>query len=132
MSTEFQSSTTEAQPVAGAAVYSSDGEQFAYVAEVRGGYFKLDVPMARDYWLSFEYIERATATEVHLNIRRNDVGEHQLEEPGIEPANDPHEDVSDTVLSDADALVQRERMEHEIELQRERMFKERAEDVGLR
>lgn len=132
MSTESQSSRTRVQPEPGAAVFSSDGEQFAYVTEVRNGYFKVDVPMSPDYWLSSQYIASATDGRVQLNITKTEVGDHHLEEPGLDPATDPHEDVSDSVLSDKEALTQRERMERELELQRQRMFKERGEDAGLR
>jgi hypothetical protein len=132
MSTEFQSNTGVMQPTVGAAVYTLDGEQFAYVSEVRGGYFKLDVPMSRDYWLSSQYIDSAAENEVHLRVDRDEVDQHHLEAPGLEPTNDPHEDTSDMVISDEQALTQRERMERELQAQRERMLKERGEEVGTR
>ena len=132
MSTEFQSSTGTLQPSVGAAVFSSDAEQFAYVTEVRGGYFKVDVPMSPDYWLSAQYIDHVSPNEVHLRIDRDEVDEHRLEEPGLDPATDPHQDTSDKIISDQEALTQRERMERELEMQRQRMFKERGEDVGMR
>jgi|SwirhisoilCB3_FD_contig_121_85027_length_1459_multi_8_in_0_out_0_2 hypothetical protein len=132
MSTDFQSGTSTLQPSVGAAVYSSDGDQFAYVKDVRGGYFKVDVPMSPDYWLSAQYIDHVSPEEVHLRISRDEVDEHHLEEPGLDPTTDPHQDTSDKILSDEEALTQRERMERELELQRQRMFKERGEDVGMR
>jgi len=119
-------------PARGASVISSDGEQFAYVKEVRGGYFELDVPMARDFWLSCAYIESADDRQVRLSITRDDVDEHRLSAPGIETSDDPHRaDVEDKVISNEEALTQRERMERELAEQRARLEKERAETAGV-
>ena len=49
MATEFSTTKgTQAQLPIGGAIFDREGEQFAYVKEVKGGYFKLDLPMARD------------------------------------------------------------------------------------
>ncbi|MCZ2111289.1 MAG: hypothetical protein LC118_17255 [Dehalococcoidia bacterium] len=119
-------------PARGAAVVSSDGEQFARVRQVRGGYFELDIPLARDFWLSCAHIASADAGRVLLNITRDDVDEHRLTAAGLETANDPHHaDASDSLLSDEEELIQRERMEHAIADQHARMEKELAETEGV-
>jgi uncharacterized protein (TIGR02271 family) len=38
----------------GQAVYGSDGTELGKVKEVQGGYLKVDVPMAPDYWLRLD------------------------------------------------------------------------------
>jgi hypothetical protein len=96
-------------------VYASDGQQFGYVKEIQGGYFKIDVPMAKDFWLSTTYISDCTMDKVTLSLPKEEIEEHRLSAPGAENQN------SDQVLSDTDALAQRERMERELEEQRARL-----------
>ena len=103
------------EPLVDTPVYTSDGEQFGYVKELQGGYFKVDVPMAKDFWLSKVYIEDCTMDKVRLKLGKDEVEEHRLSAPGAENQN------SDRVLSDTDALAQRERMERELEEQRARL-----------
>lgn len=103
------------EPMVDTPVYAADGEQFGYVKEVRGGYFKIDVPMAKDYWLSTAYIADCTMDKVMLSLPKAEVDDHRLTAPGAENQN------TDQVLSDTDALAQRERMERELEEQRARL-----------
>ena len=103
------------EPIVDTPVYAADGEQFGYVKEVSGGYFKIDVPMAKDYWLSTTYIADCTMDRVTLSLPKDEVDGHRLSAPGAENQN------SDQVLSDSDALAQRERMERELEEQRARL-----------
>lgn len=103
------------EPLIDTPVYSADGEQFGYVKELQGGYFKIDVPMAKDYWLSTAYIQDCTMDKVRLTLNKEEVDEHRLSAPGAENQNADH------VLSDRDALAQRERMERELEEQRARL-----------
>ncbi|MCC6381631.1 MAG: hypothetical protein IT304_03935 [Dehalococcoidia bacterium] len=125
MSTRTPSSDeTLAAAAVGAAVFSADGEQFGRVRETRGGYFKVDVPWATDYWLSTAYVARYEGNEVWLAIPRSEIDEHRLEEPGLEPSADPHRaTTADAVISDEEALAQRERMERELAEQRERRLR---------
>lgn len=104
---------TDAQlPISGA-IFDREGEQFAYVKEVRGGYFKLDLPMARDIWLSSGYVSETKGNDVYLSISRDEADEHKLSAPGIE-----QEAASVDHLIDNDtALRQRERMEAELAAQ---------------
>ena len=104
------------EPILNTPVFTSDGEQFGYVKEIQGGYFKLDVPMALDYWLSRAYIADSTLDRVTLSLNKNEVEEHRLSAPGLEGREH-----SEGVISDADMLSQRERMERELEEQRKKL-----------
>lgn len=123
MSMETTSTSQSLGPEAvGAAIFTADGNQFGYVKEVRGGYFKVDAPWARDYWLSCTYIARHEGNQVWLNVTKDEADEHRLEAPGLDPSSDPHAATTqDAILSDGQALAQRERMERELAEQRERL-----------
>ncbi|HXU22654.1 MAG TPA: hypothetical protein VN697_01370 [Tepidiformaceae bacterium] len=101
----------------GGFVFDNAGEEFANVKEVSGGYFKLDVPMSMDYWLSRAYVQSVNDRDVRLNITKSEAEDHKLSAPGLEHAAQGE----DGVISDAVALEQRERMEREIKMQQERM-----------
>lgn len=100
-------------------VSTSDGVQFGFVKEIHGSYFKIDVPMGRDYWLSQEYINDSTLDMVTLSLRKDELDEHRLSAPGLEDVDAETEDGG--ILSSAEVLTQREHMERELELQREKM-----------
>jgi hypothetical protein len=103
------------RPKAGDSVWTADGDQFAYVKELHGDYFKLDVPMAMDYWLSCAHIADIVDDRVTLRFNKDELEEHKLSEPGVEmPA-------AQGVLGQEQMLTQRERMERELEAQRARM-----------
>jgi len=97
-------------------VWTADGQQFGYVKEVRTGYFKVDVPMAPDYWLSTSHIDTSNTERVTLVLAKDELDDHKLAAPGIEP-----EANGDQVLPASEQLAQRERMERELEAQRNRM-----------
>ena len=104
------------EPILNTPVFTLDGEQFGYVKELHGGYFKIDVPLALDYWLSTSYIAESTLDRVSLSLRKDELEGHRLSAPGME--NQVH---GEGVISEADMLTQRERMERELEAQREKM-----------
>ncbi|MEO8541133.1 MAG: hypothetical protein ABI577_15430 [bacterium] len=108
------------EPIMDTPVFTLDGEQFGYVKEIHGGYFKIDVPMARDYWLSTSYIADSTLDRVTLTLRKDELEEHRLSKPGVE-VEASERLAHDAVISDAEALTQRERMERELEAQNERL-----------
>lgn len=131
MSMSSQSADTISERLAvGATVITADGESFATVKSVQGGYFELDVPMGRDFWLSCVYVESADSRNVQLNITRPEVDEHRLSAPGIEAAEDANQaSTADRVISNEEALSQRERMERQLAEQRERLARERGGTV---
>lgn len=104
----------------GAAVVTNDGLRFATVKGVRGGYFELQLAQEGDFWLSASYIASAESGGVHLTISRAEVDQHRLSQPGIQ-RHDAQAPTGDAVLSSDEALAQRERMERELEAQRQRM-----------
>jgi len=108
--------TTMHRPQVGDSVWTSDGNQFAYVKELHGDYFKLDVPMAEDYWLSCTHISDYRDGKVTLKFPRSEADGHKLSEPGTEQ---PVEATG--VISQEDMVDQRERMERELAAQRERL-----------
>ena len=103
------------EPLIDTPVVTRDGHQFGYVKELHGGYFKIDVPMSKDYWLSNTYIEDCSLDQVMLSLKRDEVDEHRLDAPGAENQTGDH------IVSDTEALAQREKMERELEEQRARM-----------
>ena len=109
MATDYP--TAQATLPVGGAIFDREGEQFAYVKEVRGGYFKLDLPMARDMWLSSGYVSRTEGNDVRLSITREEADEHKLSQPGLEMQEGAS---ADRLLDNDMALKQRERMEREL------------------
>ncbi len=111
----------------GGAIFDRDGEQFAYVKEVKGGYFKLDLPMARDIWLSSGYVRQTEGNDVRLSISREEADEHKLSAPGIEMQEGAS---ADRLLDDDMALKQRERMERELASQNAQLDREAGRVPG--
>ena len=110
--------TTMHRPRAGDSVWTADGEQFANVKEVQGDYFKLDVPMAQDYWLSCTHISGIADGQVRLKFGRDEIDDHKLEAPPLEPVASA---TDGGVISTEEMVDQRERMERELAAQRERL-----------
>ncbi len=132
MGTESRSTSAMLSPPIGAAVFTVEGEEFASVRDARAGYFQLDIPMGRDYWLSTQYIQGIEEGNIILSIGKDEADDHRLEAPGLDAQEDPHRVTGDAVISDEQALNQRERMERELNAQRERMERDRDEDLGPR
>lgn len=105
-------------------VFTSDGERFGRICDTSGGYFAIELPGGRGFWLSARYVDRSGNGEAHLNVTAAEAEEHRLAAPGIE--NQGAEGNHDRVIGDREALDQRERMERELAQQRERMERERA------
>lgn len=64
---------TEGQPV-----YDADGNELGTVKEVQGSYFKVDAPMAKDYWLRTDALS-ATGADGGIVVT---AGAQQYSEPG--------------------------------------------------
>jgi hypothetical protein len=110
---------SENMPSPGDIVFASDGKECGAVKEVRGGYFHVDAPMRRDYWLSRAYIASCGSGRVDLNIDKDEVDEHGLSQPGLEPEQDlDRAGIGDSVINENEALATRERMERELARQR--------------
>jgi hypothetical protein len=104
----------------GAAVIAADGARLGTVAETSGSYFRVDAPMRRDYWLSCDQVTTSDLHEVTLAIARGDVDGCKLDQPGLEPEDDPLRDIarSPAILTEDEQLEQRVRMERELADQR--------------
>lgn len=63
----------------GLRVYSKDGKYLGDISELRGGLFKLDAPMAVDYWLSDAEVEKVEHGSVLLGFHETEMREHRIE-----------------------------------------------------
>ena len=52
----------------GMPIESADGTTIGTVKEVAGGYFKVDAPLHRDYWLPSDLVAAHTATALQLGV----------------------------------------------------------------
>ncbi|MBE0610009.1 MAG: hypothetical protein IH609_11540 [Dehalococcoidia bacterium] len=104
------------RPAVGASVWTNDGKQFGHVKEVKGDYFKVDIPWSPDYWLSCAHIAELDGSRAILRLREHEVDEHRLEQPGLDSVEE-----TAGVFSSTEVAEQRERMERELETQKEQM-----------
>lgn len=70
-----------AMPVAGARVFTSDGNELGKVKEVAGSCFKVDASMQPDYWLGNDSVVSTTANEVRLSIPKDRLGDAKMDGP---------------------------------------------------
>jgi hypothetical protein len=71
-----------AKPVdLGAHVFTLDGVRLGKVCEVHPEYFKLDVSLKPDYWLSRETVWSSDLSGVHVNFRRDELSSFEIEDP---------------------------------------------------
>ena len=104
----------------GTPVFAADGNRLGTVKEVEGTYFKIDVRLARDYWLDQDCIAYTGETGVTLALASEDVGTYKLKNPRQdltieEPRTDPGQD---SLITTEEQMDQRERMERQLEDQR--------------
>lgn len=66
----------------GAAVFTRDGKELGKVKEVRGGFFKVDVPLHRDHWFQREFIAASSADKVTMQFDDEDVKHYSIKFPG--------------------------------------------------
>ena len=69
-------------PIQGGTVLTADRERLGTVKEVMGDCFKIDAPMARDYWLASDTIASITGDQVLLRIMRTDIDDVKMDMPG--------------------------------------------------
>ncbi len=70
--------------VVGARVRTADGEDLGEVKELVGRYFKVDAPMAPDFWLPQVVLKAASESELLLTINRDEVGGYEVPSGEIE------------------------------------------------
>ena len=84
--------------IVGTPVRSSDGKDLGKVKELLGRYFKVDAPMAQDYWLPRSVVRSATQSELILGIAQEELGGHKVDAHEVEaeraaervPADEDH------------------------------------------
>lgn len=67
--------------MAGTVVLSSDGEALGKIKEIRGGYFKVDAPMARDFWLACESVATEAGDAVRVAFSKETLEANKQPEP---------------------------------------------------
>lgn len=88
-------------PRHGMLVFTKDGVELGRVKIVDNRNFKIDVPLAYDYWVDRRYIERIGDNFVMLSLTHQQVTDHRsassnVDEPLISPDNTPLADTRDT------------------------------------
>jgi hypothetical protein len=59
----------------GVEVYTRDGDRLGEVKELRGEYFKVNAPMAPDYWLSCDSVLASPGVNrVEVTFNKDDLG----------------------------------------------------------
>jgi len=108
----------------GCEVQTGDGTRLGQVKAVHGSYFEVDVPHEEDYWLAAHYVGSYEQGNIRLTLDRGEVDEHRVRAPATTTMTG---EVGDTgILSEQEALEQRERMERQLLEQRGKM------DTGLK
>jgi len=76
---------TEAKDInMGAEVFASDGELLGKVKEISGDCFKVDAPLAPDYWLSIDTVQSVLAGGVLINFSTQDLDKVKRDAPEID------------------------------------------------
>ena len=89
---EADQATRRLEAAEGAHVFAVDGNELGTLAEVREGYFKVEVSMAPDYWLPFDSVARNEGSDLYLSLDRDEVEGRKVDnaamdlEPGELPA----------------------------------------------
>lgn len=71
----------EHTPAVGTMVMTADGEELGTVKEVSGPCFKVDAPMAPDYWLGSDLTADTTGGIIRLSISKEKLGEAKQDSP---------------------------------------------------
>ena len=65
-------------PTVGCEVYTADGSKLGTIKEVQGVYFKVDAPMATDYWLANECVRGAgMGNRVDVSFDKGELDKHK-------------------------------------------------------
>ena len=65
----------------GTPIFTADGEELGKIKEIRGDYFKVDAPMAPDYWLACNCIDSAGTGRIQLAVSKDEVDANRVGEP---------------------------------------------------
>ena len=77
--------SAEIWPVLKAPILTADGEELGQVGEVIGQFFKVDVPMRRDYWLDCTDITTVEGDVplIVLSFKKAELDAHKRKEPSL-------------------------------------------------
>ena len=64
----------------GLPIYTEDGSEIGKVKEIRGRYFKVDAPMASDYWLREDCVGSARGGEIRLAVPHDRLDDYKVNE----------------------------------------------------
>ncbi len=70
--------------IVGTRVCSSDGHELGTVKDMVGAYFKIDAPMAPDYWLPRNVVRSADQSQLILDITREELGGFEVDPEDID------------------------------------------------
>jgi hypothetical protein len=68
-------------PVEGFNVITAEHDLLGTVKEVTGDCFKIDAPMAPDYWLGSDTIGSINGENILLRLRKDEVNEYKMGSP---------------------------------------------------
>ena len=74
--------------IVGTPIHSADAEEIGTVKEVSGAYFKIDAPMAPDFWLPVSLVRSAHHAAVVLQINKDAIGGYEVAEEDLDAAPD--------------------------------------------
>jgi len=81
--------------IVGARVRSSDGHDLGEVKDIVGPYFKVDAPMAPDYWLPRSVVRSAGQSELVLDITQEELGGYEVAPDDVDAEREAEADPSD-------------------------------------
>lgn len=82
MSREPQTaSQPDSLPALGALVVTTDNKELGTVKEHNGVCFKVDAPMARDYWLNIEVVRSMSERQVMVEFTKDALDDFKLDNP---------------------------------------------------
>lgn len=103
----------------GAEVITADGARLGKVSDVGDVSFKIDAPMASDYWLGRDYVIDATDDGVYMSFEKAELNGYKLGQPGLSPEKDTtQESLIDGAVPEEQQIEQRLRMEQQLAEQR--------------
>ena len=68
-------------PSIGTPVMTADGQELGKVKEVTGGCFKIDAPMAPDYWLGSDLARERVGGVIKLSISKEMLSDVKMDAP---------------------------------------------------
>ena len=65
----------------GVPIMAADGHELGKVKEIRGAYFKVNAPMAADYWLACDAVSGESGEGVRVSFAREHLDANKYPEP---------------------------------------------------